>query len=125
MSDYKSTGPKTSEGKEVSSKNALKHGATSKGFISDSERERFLTLLNDLKQHYISGNPLINLQLERIAKITVQLERIQDTIAASFEKSRAQTNVYKNLVILLEMTPSEESLLARKMLNIDTPKKYY
>ena len=122
MSDNKSTGPRSSQGKEISSKNALKHGATSKGFISDSERERFLSLLNDLKQHYPARNPLIHLQLERIAKITVQLERIQDTIAASFEKSRAQTNIYKNLVAALNMTPNEESLLARKMLDIDTPK---
>lgn len=122
MSDNKSTGPRTNEGKEISSKNALKHGATSKGFISDSERERFANLLSELKQYYTSNNPLIHLQLERIAKVTVQLERIQDIIAASFQKSRAQTNVYKNLVTALEMTPSEESLLARKILDIDTPK---
>ena len=95
MSDNKSTGPRTNEGKEISSKNALRHGATAKGFISDSERERFANLLTELAQYYPSKNPLIHLQLERIAKITVQLERIQDTIAASFEKSRAQTNVYK------------------------------
>jgi hypothetical protein len=121
MSENKSTGPRSSEGKEISSKNALKHGSTSKGFISDSERERFVNLLNELKQHYSSKNPLIHLQLDRIAKITVQLERIQDTIAASFEKSRAQTNIYKNLVAALDMTSNEESLLARKMLDIDTP----
>ncbi len=121
MSGIKSTGPRTNKGKEISSKNALKHGATSKGFISDLERERFVNLLTELAQHYPSRNPLIHLQLERIAKITVQLERIQDTIAASFEKSRAQTNVYKNLVVALEMTTDEQSQLARKLLDIATP----
>ena len=122
MSENKSTGPRSREGKEISSKNALKHGATSKGFISDAERERFEILLNDLKQHYQSNNPLIKLQLERIAKIMVQLERIQDTIAASFEKSRAQTNVYKNLINQLQMTSDDKALLARKILGYEMPK---
>ena len=52
----------------------------------------------------------------------VQLERIQDTIAASFEKSRAQTNVYKNLINQLQMTSDDKALLARKILGYEMPK---
>ena len=96
--DNKKRGPVTIPGKNNSSKNALRHGATAKRFINDQEKDRFEALLTSLNNHYQSNNPLIGLQLERIARVTIQLERIQNTIDALFEKSRAQTNIQKNLM---------------------------
>jgi hypothetical protein len=72
----KSSGPFTESGKNISSKNALIHGATSPKLLNEAEKERYATLLADLKESYPSPNPLIRLQLERIAKINIQLERI-------------------------------------------------
>ena len=60
------------------------------------------------------------MQLERIARTTIQLERIQNTIDASFEKSRTQTNATKNLIASLEMTSEEQTLLEKSMLGITT-----
>jgi hypothetical protein len=94
----KSGGPVSAAGKAISSKNAIKHGATSTGFINDQEEVRYNSLLNDLKAHYKFDNPLIKLQLERIAKVTVQLERIQNIIDATFQKSRAQSRIKSNLM---------------------------
>lgn len=88
----KRTGPVTIPGKESSSKNALKHGATSPKLINESEQERYKSLLESLSKRYSSDNPLIELQLVRIARINIQLERIQNVIDASFIKSRMRSN---------------------------------
>jgi hypothetical protein len=101
------TGPVTIPGKKISSRNAVKHGATSKGFINEQEKDRFDLLLSDLNKHYESNNPLIRLQLERIARVTIQLERIQNTIDALFEKSRADSRLESNLLEYLEISPGQ------------------
>lgn len=88
----KKTGPVSLPGKEASSKNALKHGATSPKLINESEQERYKSLLASLSKKYSSDNPLIELQLVRIARINIQLERIQNVIDASFMKSRMRSN---------------------------------
>ena len=105
--ENKKRGPVTIPGKKVSSKNAIKHGATAKGFINEQEKDRFEELLSDLSNHYESSNPLIKLQLERIARVTIQLERIQNTIDALFEKSRAQSQLESNLLEYLEISPGQ------------------
>ena len=105
--ENKKRGPVTIPGKKVSSKNAIKHGATAKGFINDKERDRYEELISDLTDHYESSNPLIGLQLERIARVTIQLERIQNTIDALFEKSRAQSQLESNLLEYLEISPGQ------------------
>ena len=101
--DNKKRGPVTVPGKNNSSKNALRHGATAKRFINDQEKDRFEALLTSLNNHYQSNNPLIGLQLERIARVTIQLERIQNTIDALFEKSRAQSSLENNLMDALDI----------------------
>ena len=105
--ENKKRGPVTIPGKKVSSKNAFKHGATAKGFINEQEKDRFEELLSDLSNHYESSNPLIKLQQERIARVTIQLERIQNTIDALFEKSRAKSQLESNLLEYLEISPGQ------------------
>jgi hypothetical protein len=61
-------GPVTEHGKLISSKNALKHGATSKHFINENEVHEYEQLLSKLQKTYSSDNPLVSMQLERIAK---------------------------------------------------------
>jgi hypothetical protein len=94
----KKTGPVTIPGKEASSKNALKHGATSPKLINEDEQERYKNLLEGLAKKYPSDNPLIELQLARIARTTIQLERIQNVIDASFIKSRMRGNTSAKLM---------------------------
>ena len=111
----KKTGPVTSPGKEASSKNALKHGATSPKLINEAEQDRYKILITGLTKAYSSDNPLIQLQLVRIARISIQLERIQNTIDALFEKSRAHSNLEKNLMEFLGVSPEKriEAILQR------------
>lgn len=111
----KKTGPVTLPGKETSSKNALKHGATSPKLINQAEQDRYKTLITGLTKAYPSDNPLIELQLVRIARVSIQLERIQNTIDALFEKSRAHSNLEKNLMEFLGVSPEKriEAILQR------------
>lgn len=88
----KAGGPVTKAGKEVSSGNALKHGATSKRFIHPEEEKQYLALVEALNTQYSTEKPLAKFQIERVARINVQLQRIQDTIDATFELSRMEAN---------------------------------
>ena len=107
----KSGGPVSAAGKAISSKNAIKHGATATGFINDQEEERYKNLLNDLSAHYKFENPLIKLQLERIARVTVQLERIQNAIDATFQKCRAEIHIENKLMDELNMSLDQQLAL--------------
>lgn len=107
-------GPVTEHGKLISSKNALKHGATSKHFINENEVHEYEQLLSKLQKTYSSDNPLISMQLERIAKIKIQLERINQVINASFEMADIQNNIDEILMNKLQMSEDQESQ-AREM----------
>lgn len=116
--ENKKTGPVTIPGKKVSSQNALKHGATSPRLINEVEQDRYDELLADLSRHYTSSNPLTGLQLARIARITIQLERIHDVIDAEFKRSRAQSNLQQNLMNSLKMDEGQRiSVLTGNLLS--------
>ena len=104
----KSTGPKTKAGKSIASSNAVKHGATAKHFISPVESQAYQAFLAALQKAYPNKNPLVAMQLERIAKIKIQLERIQSTIDATFEMAQAEEGIDAKLMGLLDM---DEALL--------------
>lgn len=112
MARKKATGPVTEAGKQKVSENALKHGATSPRFINDEERTRAADLLEQLKQHYITNNPLVSMQLERIVRIMIQLERIQNTIDAEFELSRSQLNPFETILNATDLSEDAKSVIA-------------
>ena len=99
----KSTGPKTKLGKSIASSNAVKHGATAKHFISPVESQAYQAFLAALQKAYPNKNPLVAMQLERIAKIKIQLERIQLTIDATFEMAQEEEDLDTKLTDLLNM----------------------
>lgn len=73
----RSTGPKTSEGKENSKFNALKHGLTARYFpaviqAGTAEWQQFETVRTDLYDFYQPANPIEELMVE---KITVEYLR--------------------------------------------------
>ena len=119
----KSTGPISKEGKVKSSKNAIVHGATSTQLLNEQEQFRYDTLITELRQAYPTTNPLIRLQLERIAKINVQLERIQNTIDAQFQRSRVLSNIYETASKSLNLDDETISAAMNSMMGFDSPKK--
>lgn len=68
----------------------------------------------DLRKKYPSDNPLIGLELERIAKLNVQLKRIQQFIDAAFLIAEDHSLTDEALMDLLGMT-EEEKLDARQI----------
>jgi hypothetical protein len=76
-------------------KNALKHGATSSDFLTINERDRFDQLVRELTTHYAATSPLAPIQIERIARLTIQLERIQNLIDVLYFQSRDEKNSTK------------------------------
>lgn len=110
---HSSTGPKSSAGKRISSKNALKNGATSQQLLNQEERQRFEQLCQRLRKDYPYKNTLIQEEIQRISKTTVQLERVQQIIDAEFEKSRSQSNSIEITTDLLKMSKAEKSLVAK------------
>ncbi|NRP26546.1 hypothetical protein XMD420_000129 [Marinobacterium sp. xm-d-420] len=70
-------GPKTVEGKFVSSQNSFKHGLTAKNWINDLEASRYNELVTDLTTEHNPIGTLEKFEIERIAFCKVRLERIQ------------------------------------------------
>jgi hypothetical protein len=69
--------------------------------------------LSELQAEYTSKNPLVRMQLERIARLKVQLDRIQDVIDASFEAERRSKPNFERASDILALTDSERSQMAR------------
>lgn len=107
MTSKKIGGPTTDEGKDRASKNSLKHGATARRFINDQEIELYEVFTEELKAFYKSDNPLVRTQIERIGRIKIQLDRIQDVIDALFKKSRSSLNIYKKTIDELGISINE------------------
>ena len=106
------TGPRTASGKTKASKNATTHGATSKAPISAQEHGVYETFLGQLKAQYPTNSPLIGLQLERIARLKVQLDRIQTTITALHEIERLRVDDIERAAQIMELTDEDRSHFA-------------
>ncbi len=114
------TGPRSAAGKAKSSSNARTHGATSNRWLSEPERESFESNLAELRAQYPSANPLVKMQIERIARLKVQLERIQDVIDASFAAARARTDPMSQAMEQLKLTDPEKGHIAATVLGHET-----
>ena len=108
-------GPKTASGKAISSQNAIKHGALSTKLNSKQDQLAYQDMLDALKDAYPQNHPLIHLQLERIASLKVQLDRIQRIIDGTFAQSREPHEKAEKIAQLLEMTPQEGRELLDQM----------
>jgi len=113
QTEHASTGPRTANGKDRSSQNAVIHGATSPKLLTDAEKKTYAIFLTELQAEYTSKNPLVRMQLERIARLKVQLDRIQDVIDASFEAERRSKPSFERASDILALTDLERSQMAR------------
>jgi len=79
MSDNHSTGPRTPEGKAISSQNALKHGLSARDVVlkDDLEREEFAVLNTDLGDELNPDGVLETLLFNRLVRATWDLRRVE------------------------------------------------
>jgi len=108
----KSTGPSTSTGKAIASQNAIKHGARSKK-LATHETHNYQQMVDALRESYPSNNPLVSLQIERIARIKVQLDRVQLLIENTFEEADLKTAIDAHLMDLFELDDQQRSKMAK------------
>jgi hypothetical protein len=116
----KSRGPRTAEGKAISSRNALKHGLTSRKIVvegTESERE-FKLFTAAMKQHYQPQNIMEALWVDRITVCMWRARRvpleeanlIEDDQNASF-CGRSNAQLPNNLHKLKALVTYEERLI--------------
>ena len=106
------TGPVTIPGKKVSSRNALKHGATSPKLINDDEVMAYQSLVTEFNEYYRSNNPLVKMQIERISRIKVLHDRVLDLIDTSFRRSRQPDKIFARLNEQMKMSQLEKLKLS-------------
>lgn len=107
-----STGPKTAAGKSASSKNALTHGATSLKLINESEHHTYEAWVQELTTQYPSTNPLVKLQIQRVAQLKVQLDRIQTAITGLHEIERIKTPKLDRAAEIMKLSQEDISHMA-------------
>ena len=101
----KSTGTKTNAGKLAIRQNAMTHGVNVRGFINDQEELTYQTLMKALQKTYPSSNPLVAIQIDRIAKTKIQLDRVNKGIDATYTYAEDPNVSDEALMDLLEMSP--------------------
>ena len=104
----RSTGPASSKGLAISSQNARKHGVNAKYLVDPDEIDQYNHMMGRLKEKYPSNNPLVEMQLERIAKLNVQLKRIQQLIDAAFMLTKDYKISDEILMDRLQMNETEK-----------------
>lgn len=77
-SKTRQTGPKSEAGKRKSSVNALQHGASANHNNSQTTYALAHAYESDLLEHYSSENPLVKLQIQRIAMTRAKLTQLYE-----------------------------------------------
>ena len=109
-------GPKTPTGKLIAAQNAKTHGITSGSLQSDQEKLDKEALINSLVEYYPSSNPLLQLQIDRIAQITIQLGRLNRAMDAEHFKAKAKATITDHIFNELKFTATDiEKLLTRDL----------
>lgn len=95
----KSTGPKTVEGKEVSRRNAFKHGLTGEGVVvSDDDREEIERRAEALAGEFAPRSPSGELMVRKMATLSVRSERAASReLAAVAVKVRAAVDDFDQI----------------------------
>jgi hypothetical protein len=99
-----STGPRTSAGREASSRNALRHGIRAEKYLIAGEEAEFQQLLDALNEHWKPATALEEHQIFKIATYLMRLDRgargeaevIADTPLDSF--FRGEQSALRNLL---------------------------
>jgi len=87
------TGPKSSQGKITSSRNATKTGLHVSGWIDSIEESEYQDLFNNLRLEYNAQNTTLLLQIERMATTMVKMRRLQKIESALFQKARGLAEI--------------------------------
>ena len=91
-------GPKTTEGKLVSSQNSVKHGLNAKKWLNEDEQHTYDIILESLTTDYAPVGTLEEILIERIASCHTRLERAHRIEDAAFHISRFKSNDIESFI---------------------------
>ncbi len=81
-------GPKTEDGKKISSRNALKTGLHCSNWIDQQDEDEYDSLVRDLCVEYGAVSKTLIIQIERLAVAMVKLRRTQKIESAMYLRAR-------------------------------------
>ena len=86
----KGGGPKTDNGKAISSRNSITHGLTAKRWINDDEQSLFDTTAEALTRDFDPQTSIEKILISKLAECSVRLARIQRVEDAMFDLASSE-----------------------------------
>ena len=90
MSNKNIKGPKTDEGKAISSRNSTTHGLTARRWINDNEQELFDTTVKALMVDFDPETYIEKMLITKMAECSVRLLRIQNVESSMFDLANSE-----------------------------------
>lgn len=117
------TGPKSTAGKKVASRNATKHGLTAEHPLTQAEDERLVQLLKALNKEYKPKTITEEILVERVANTQLKIERQNKVERAMFESARRSASDTSNILEELEFDQElKEVFIAHSVKQAHNPK---
>ena len=95
-------GPKTEQGKSISSKNATTHGLTARQWLNDDEQMLYNHYLEALTEEHQPQSPTEHLYIAKLAECSVRSIRASRVESAHFELARAEASNPINIIRNIE-----------------------
>jgi len=86
----KGGGPKTDNGKAISSRNSITHGLTAKRWINDDEQSLFDATVEALTEDFDPQTSIEKILISKLAECSVRLARIQRVEDAMFDLASSE-----------------------------------
>ena len=94
----KGGGPKTDNGKVISSRNSITHGLTAKRWINNDEQDLFDTTVEALTQDFDPRTSIEKILISKLAECSVRLARIQRVEDAMFDLASSEASHPENSI---------------------------
>lgn len=98
--------------------NALKHGATSPRLLNEQESKNYQNFINALRRHHKSADPLVVMQHERIARLKIQLERVQEQMDSLHRVAAINSSPFNRAAQAMALNEGQMQLAASLMDNL-------
>jgi len=93
----KDGGPKTDNGKAISSRNSITHGLTAKRWINDNELKLFDATVEAPTKDFVPQTSIKRILISKLAECSVGLARIQRVEDAMFDLASSEASHDKNI----------------------------
>jgi len=103
----KSTGPISTKGKAISSRNSITHGLTSRKWIKEDEKDLYQKALDGFREDFDPKSSIEELLIAKLAECTVRLMRIGEVENALFDLANSESDDLLHAIRSLNVESSE------------------